>query len=80
MVDSLIVEWPYGEQTVLTKIPANQTIRLRESDAGIAKMVTKYKVQPVFSEMKVLTYEFAHKENYFIDFNKDQLIYNMYLP
>ena len=77
-VDSLIVQWPYGEQTVLTNVPVNQTVKLNEADAVIPKMQHQTIAQSLFSETNIVDNSFSHKENSYNDFNKDPLIYNMY--
>jgi len=77
-VDSLIVQWPYGEQTVMTNVPVNQTIKLNETDAVIPKLQPQTIAQYMFTETNIVDSSFRHKENIYIDFNKDQLIYNMY--
>ena len=80
LIDSLIIQWPYGKQTVLTNIPANQTIKVNESEAADAEAEAQWKApsQPLFTAERILDSGFRHRENDFIDFNKDQLIYNMY--
>jgi len=78
LIDSLIIQWPYGKQTVLTNIPANQTINVNESEAAVAEAQLKAPSQPLFTAERILDSGFRHRENDFIDFNKDPLIYNMY--
>ncbi len=78
MIDTLIVEWPYGEQTVLTELKTNQTIKLRESDSGNKIGRPHPQARPLFSEVTILNKEFAHNENGYVDFDRDKMIYFMY--
>lgn len=77
-LDSLIIYWPYGEQTILTNVAVNQTVKLNESEAIIPASQQKKSFHHLFTEVRVVDSTFRHKENDFIDFNRDQLIYNMY--
>lgn len=77
-IDSLVVKWSYGGQTILTKVPTNQTLKIREQDAAIPMVQPEVHLSPLFTEVKTLDTEFRHREDDFVDFNKDQLLYNMY--
>lgn len=77
IIDSLIVVWPDGDKvTTLTNVKANQTLRL-DAAHGIRYEGTKGVItKPIFqaSDTKV---DFTHKENYYVDFDRDALLYNM---
>ncbi len=80
-IDSLIVEWPDKRFTVLRDLPADTLIALDQSDAVIMKnppVQKEGKRQKQFAELfnpEVLDYR--HEENYFVDFNRESLIYHM---
>ena len=80
MVDSLIVEWPLDEVTVLTNVDVNQTITIRQSDSVQETPGSPRDDQAtkLFKDRtRELDWSYSHKENRFIDFNRDILIYHM---
>ena len=80
-IDTLIVDWYYGKQTVLTNIAVNQTIKVVESEAKITKVeliVNSLKKETVFTEVtSEIALAYSHKENRFVDFDRDPLLYHM---
>jgi len=80
-VDSLIVDWYYGKQTVLTKLAVNQTIKVLESEANTTEVklvVSKSKKEVVFTKVtSEIGMSYSHKENGFVDFDRDRLMYHM---
>lgn len=81
VVDSLIVEWPDGQFTVLTDVSTNQILTLNEEDANLKSfnLLDSNQAKNVFFE-KIKTengIDFVHKEDDFDDFKREQLIYNM---
>jgi enediyne biosynthesis protein E4 len=81
ILDSIIVDWYYGKQTIMTDVEVNQTLVLRELEAkGIQKKVNA-NIRPskeIFKEVSQISgIDFIHKENEFSDFNRDRLIYHM---
>ena len=80
IIDSLIIEWPYGEETALVNIPTNQTLNFREVDAPVIKherSLPIYKPK-LFSELTIAGSQFAHKEDEYVDFDKYPLLNFMY--
>ena len=81
IVDSLIVDWYYGKQTIMTHVEVNQTLVLKELEAnGIQKKVdaNARSSKEIFKEVfQVSGIDFIHKENDFSDFNRDRLLYHM---
>lgn len=77
-VDSVIVEWPDDRVTVLTSVPANQTLVLRQED-GVPSVKDKNpKPKTMFEEINgELPASFTHKENHFVDFDRDRLLFHM---
>jgi hypothetical protein len=81
MVDSLIIEWPDGRTTLMTNLPADQTLTLYQKDA-LAKSV--HIVDPVSSQheyfediSKENRINFVHKESDFNDFEREPLLFHM---
>ncbi|MCB0522312.1 MAG: VCBS repeat-containing protein [Saprospiraceae bacterium] len=78
--DKITVTWPGGRQQVLTQIPANQTITVKQADA-ITPVPTGYtnsneaKQKPLFRPIPNLP--IFHKENRFVDFNIEPLMPHM---
>jgi hypothetical protein len=78
-VDSLIIVWPDGRMTRDFNISANQSLLYKQTDAtedfDFSGLNERHLI---FNEItsKVLC-EFIHKENKFVDFKRDRLIYHM---
>jgi hypothetical protein len=81
MIDSLIVDWYYGKQTILTNVKVNQTIVLKELEAnGLQKKedLNNSSLKVLFKEIPHFSgIDYIHKENEFSDFNRDRLLYHM---
>jgi hypothetical protein len=81
VVDSLIVDWYYGKQTIMTQVEVNQTLVLKELEAnGKQKKFDRNarSSKEIFKELsQVSGIDFIHKENEFSDFNRDRLLYHM---
>lgn len=80
-VDSLIVDWFYGGRTVLTDIPVNQTLVLDEGEAEPVptnKPESKERSSLYFTALESIPgLNYTHTENNFVDFDRDQLLYQM---
>lgn len=77
-IDTLRIVWPYGKETILANVKANQTLILKESDAK--KVIPKANPSPkrLFEEIASQPpFNFKHKESPFVDFNQERLIYHM---
>lgn len=77
--DSLVVLWPGGQKTIRKSIAVNQMVTLYEKDA-ISIPVTRDKdiLPTVFS--KIINPDISsvtHRENDFIDFDRDRLLIQM---
>ena len=76
MIDSLCVTWQSGKATVLRNVAANQLVTVRERDAASAPPATSRQspntlVTDVTSSTKL---DFLHRENDFVDFNREPLM------
>jgi hypothetical protein len=78
-VDSIVVQWPDNKTTILTDVKTNQLIDLYQKDATHAELSSeKAKRNSIFSSTEVFTgVDFKHRENDFVDFNRDRLLFNM---
>ncbi|MDW3649013.1 MAG: VCBS repeat-containing protein [Bacteroidia bacterium] len=80
-VEELKVEWPTGEQTILKDVAVDQLLTIKYTDAekGPANpQGLKGANAPLFTEIKdSLDWRYEHKENLFVDFKRDLLLYHM---
>jgi hypothetical protein len=87
-IDSVVVVWPDGRVNVMKDVQINKTVTVNQQD-GVFK-VTSYKfpvsgsgeqaITPVTCNLKPVTnpgIDFVHKENEFVDFDRDRLIFHM---
>jgi hypothetical protein len=80
-IDSVVVQWPDGRANVLKNIQPNQQITVKQSEA-----VTSYQL-PVTGNQQPATLftstsdtyglDFTHKENEYVDFDRDRMIFHM---
>lgn len=78
-IDSLVVNWPDGKCTVLHDVAINQFLILDQKDA-INRCLNIPEKQPssVFQKMEQIKgLEFTHRENDFVDFRRDRLLFHM---
>ncbi|MEM6804451.1 MAG: FG-GAP-like repeat-containing protein, partial [Bacteroidota bacterium] len=80
-IDSLIVEWPTGEKSIRTNIKSNQQLLIEyekeEKSAAEPEGLIKSS-KPIFTEiLDSLDWRYEHKENLFVDFKRDLLLYHM---
>jgi hypothetical protein len=80
-VAAVQVVWPDGRMQALTNVPANQRLRLEQKNAtapGTAGDPAHEAATPLFAdatEASGLT--FAHRENRFVDFDREALLWKM---
>lgn len=70
------VTWPNGMETVKENVAPNQMLSLKMQNAKQPKEKVNLKEKLVFSPSPV-NIKYTHKENNFIDFNKDRLLHHM---
>jgi hypothetical protein len=80
-VDSLVVQWPDGNITLMEDVPTNQTLTLFQKDGVPGKVQLTPQSLPdakwfedCSSEVSV---DYTHKENEYDDFRREKLIYQM---
>lgn len=78
-IDSIRVEWPDGRLTMLANTSTNQLLDVFQKDASVAK--PKLKSVVISTMLTRVTnlpgLQFEHKENEFVDFDRDRLLFNM---
>ncbi len=75
VLDSLLVTWPDGTRQTLLKVPVNQTLVLRQSEASSVQQPNKATPNQLFQPVAhALDIDFKHTENHFLDFKRDRLL------
>ncbi len=81
VVDTLWVQWPDGKQSMRTGLKANTDVSLSIKDAQAPGSFAPLQVsmpQPLFRALpQAENPPFVHRENEFVDFDRDRLIYHM---
>ncbi|MCR9252934.1 MAG: VCBS repeat-containing protein [bacterium] len=77
--DSVIVNWPDNSITRLNKVQANSTITLKWSESVQSGNQTQgsTKDTKLFTKSNSISDPFIHKENSFIDFDRERLWFHM---
>ena len=71
------VIWPYGGKTLIKDLDVNQTLELNEADANYNQENESYETQKnIFIKNKGFE-SYLHRENKYVDFNRERLIYQM---
>ena len=74
-IDSLIVVWPKGNYQELKNIKANQSLTLNEDEShGNYYSERRHNNGPGYLENAKLNIAYQHKDNSFVEFNRDPLI------
>ncbi len=78
LIDSLVAEWPDGSVTILKNVKPNQEITLKQSEGikGNRQQATGNSTL-FYNNTNGLGIDFIHKENEFVDFDRDPLIFHM---
>ena len=78
IADTITVEWPNGRYSLLTQVPADQTITIIDKDSKEISRPPNKRLNPVFRNVGSLDgVDFVHHENEFVDFDRDRLLFNM---
>ncbi|MDF1503678.1 CRTAC1 family protein [Roseisolibacter sp. H3M3-2] len=74
-VDSLVVAWPDRRVQVVTAVPANQRVTLRQRDAAAVPARPRVTPQPLFADVTERSGDAAvHVENTFEDYDREPLM------
>ena len=84
-IDTLIVRWPNGLKTLKTNIKVNQLLLIAEEKEAFEHDLTfaspasvAIPEERIFVEITdSLDWGYLHKENQFVDFDRDRLLYHM---
>ncbi len=79
-LDSIIVTWPDESQTILTEVVTDQVLVLEQSKGKEVPIKKSVPIKPLFSttSSKKSPLAYAHKENPFVDFDRDRLLFHMF--
>jgi enediyne biosynthesis protein E4 len=89
-IDSVVVQWNDGRKQVIRDAKPNQTITIKQSDIPDSYQPSTFNHQPSTFNLQPSTIntlfkespdnygiDFVHKENDFVDFDRDKLIFQM---
>lgn len=83
IVNKLIVSWPDGRTTELDSVSADQTLVLKQADGTLSKRAS-WSTSATGNIAAILKedssregIDFVHRENTFVDFDRESLIYHM---
>ena len=77
-VDKVTVVWPDGKISEWESIAADQTLEFHQEEAQAVRPDEPVPdLDPVFVESASPRIAYTHKENAYVDFDRDQLIYHM---
>lgn len=79
-IDQVKVVWPSGKVSVLKEVKSNQHLTFNESEANSVDSkqieVSRPIEKQVFRKIDGMMSEMKHQENYFLDYNRDRLLYH----
>ena len=74
-VDTLVVVWPDGRAQVLAALAADTLLTLRQEEARTTYRLAPPVLPPLFTDVTAETaIPYRHRENTFIDFNRERLM------
>ena len=79
VVDTVFVQWPNKEQTVLTNVNSGQVLSIAQENASTISLETKKTPKSLFTLLNnsELDIDYRHQENRFYEFNREHLIPHM---
>lgn len=78
-VDTVYIEWPNGTASLLTNVPADQTISVAQKDANLPAWLPTLRLkQPDILFKKSAESAWKHQESTFADWDRDRLLYFKY--
>jgi hypothetical protein len=78
-IDSLIINWPLGSKTIAKNLKSNAVYSFEQPNKNLLTEINA--IEPISLNPLKLSeslFNFNHKENNFIDFNREQLLPEMY--
>ena len=79
-IDSVVVKWNDGREQIIKDATPNQTITVKQKDALVHPQPSTINHQPptlFTASTDNYGIDFVHKENDFVDFDRDKLIFHM---
>jgi len=78
-LDEVKVVWPNGKQTIMNNVAADQTLSLAQKDASdpVSDRLDYASANYLKIQDAPSIINFEHKENEFVDFDRDRLTYHM---
>jgi enediyne biosynthesis protein E4 len=77
-IDSVTVIWTDGKENVITNVHPNTTLTVKQSSASAESAKEVAASSALFRESSTnFGIDFLHRENDFVDFDRDKLIYHM---
>ncbi|MGS0525265.1 VCBS repeat-containing protein [Zobellia nedashkovskayae] len=78
-IDTLLVQWPNKEETVLTDVNSNQELVIKQGKSLDFELQTKEVAKSLFTAIQssALGVNYKHQENRFYEFNREHLIPHM---
>ena len=78
-IDSVVVKWNDGREQIIKDAKPNQTITVKQKYALVHQPSTIHHPPPTIFTASTDNYgiDFVHKENDFVDFDRDKLIFHM---
>jgi hypothetical protein len=77
-IDSVVVEWPGGRQSVVKDVKPNDQIVVKQAGTGMGSRRSLKTEAPLFTESgDNYGIDFRHRENIFSDFDRERLTFNM---
>ncbi|OQD42610.1 hypothetical protein BUL40_10660 [Croceivirga radicis] len=73
-----IIIWPSGKETKFSNLAPNKTYEFSEKDADIKTQHDQLNTSDSYFFERTNITDFKHKENKFVDFYKDRLLYHFY--
>lgn len=82
VIDSLLIQWPDGSSSFMTDLDSNQLLPVNQKEAALPEQKVinrksekgKLLFQNVTDKVSV---NFTHRENDFVDFQRDKLLFHM---
>ncbi len=77
-IDSISIEWPNGHASGMTHVGTNQRVTIREDGAVPPPRTTHHAPRTMLTDVtSQIGLDFAHRENDFVDFDRELLIPKM---
>ncbi len=74
-VESVTVEWPDGRVSQLPPTATNQRLTIHQAESRVARPAHHQAVPPLFTDITdQIALPFEHRENAFVDFDRERLI------